>query len=561
MNFHEWYRFEKPSEPLFDRFLEILRHFEPNTPLVSGLVTCDPRRYRCYIACNKVSGKAEAVGIACYLPKSNVLHIEDFALDPSIHGRGLAKDLYQSWREFICSEWPEARLAGITTTMIEVYEYNVEKWNKIMQVDKVMVSQPAKFIRKDTPIVLMVRDLPCPAEMAYAEWQDYQVLFYRALGVPESKKRTGLVWHELFGWYNSGSISAGQFPAEISEVKGIYIQPGQHFDVDGTSRAHSLIKVCGAGDELYWMTPKPASKEQLALVHDLKHINRLESLNTTGGDAGEFTTFGSGGYEIARLAAGGVIQAIDDVVKGVVRNAYALVRPAGHHAEHDKGMGFCIFNSISIGARYARKCGLERVAILDWDAHHGNGTEKTFFADKSVLYISTHQDSVYPPRSGSVHDTGEGKGAGYTINIPLPPGTGEGGYDEAWKRLIIPAIDAFRPNIILVSSGFNASAMDPMSNMMLSSAAFVKFTEYLMILADRHCSGRLVLVHEGGYSAATVPYAVVSVIETLMERSHKTVDPYRKEIQGYGGHDCTIDQRTMIDVAIAKAKSHGVLIV
>jgi len=750
-NSHEWHRFVNPNEPLFDRFLEILRKFEPNTPLVHGLVS-DPKNYRCYIARDKISGRGEAVGIACYLPKSNVLHIEDFILDPCIHGKRLANALYKSWREFICSEWPEAKCAGIST-MIEVYLQNVEPWEKILLVEKVKVSQPAKFIREDTPIVVMARNLPCSPDDAYAEWQAYQEMFYgslkndetkknldgnikniikycssltgkpyvwwrggiftnknigplwscddappdkkdidtincsglinlglRSIGLPlpvakdgskggtlayqeyyeavsekfdnkkvypvgtligrrynkknndqghlaiiiennhvlqsndpdgvnttytlpesnewhdgdyytyivmpqnwlqkekpkavkrlerimshicvlpisvESKslvtssgKQTGIVWHELFNWYNPGLIYSGQFPAEISQVKGVFIQAGEHFDKDTLSKSHSLIKVC-LDDELHWIKPKCATIEQLHYVHDLEYINRIEAMNAKGGDAGPFTLFGSGGAEIAKLAVGGVIEAIDAVVNSVVKNAYCLIKPCGHHAEAKTGLGFCIFNNVAIGAKYAQKLGMKKIAILDiFDAQHGNGSQKTFYKDDTVLYISTHQKSLYPPGSGTIDQTGQGKGCGFTINIPLPPGTGEGGYYMTLNRIIIPAIQSFKPDIILVSCGYNTLALDPFSRMMVSSAWYVTATESLMKLADRHCDGRLVFCHEGGYSSAVMPFCVVNVIETLMDRKIKTVDPYRQEILGYGGHECTKEQSDVIDAVI-----------
>lgn len=369
-------------------------------------------------------------------------------------------------------------------------------------------------------------------------------------GVGTSGKRTGLVWHELFSWFNPGMIYSGQFPAEISEAKRIFIQGGDSFDKDCTARSVSLIKVC-LEEELYWIKPKIASVEQLQYVHDIEYIRKIERLNSTSGEAGEFTSIGIGCGDIAKLAVGGVIDAIDAVVQKVIKNAYCLIRPSGHHALADKAMGFCIYNNIAIGAKYVqKKYGYRRVVLVDWDAHHGNSTQKTFWHDDSVLYISTHQDSCYPPDSGSIHETGEGKGVGFNINIPFPPGSGHGAYEEAWRRIIIPAIDAFVPDIIMVSCGLNASAMDPMSRIMLSSGAFVTFTNHLMILADRHCEGRLVLVSEGGYSSATMGFGVLSIIETLMERKTKTVDPYRSEIENYGGHTCTIQQRAVIDAVI-----------
>jgi acetoin utilization deacetylase AcuC-like enzyme len=208
--------------------------------------------------------------------------------------------------------------------------------------------------------------------------------------------------------------------------------------------------------------------------------------------------------------------AVDAVLDGTVRNAYALVRPPGHHAVADMGMGFCLFGNVALAAMHARQArGLERVAVVDWDVHHGNGTQAAFYEDPSVLTISVHQDSVFPPGSGPVTDNGAGAGTGANINIPMPPGSGNGAYDAVFADVVHPALERFRPELILVASGFDASAMDPLGRMMLTAGAFGRLTAGLMGVADAVCDGRLVVAHEGGYSEELTPFCALAMVEAL----------------------------------------------
>jgi acetoin utilization deacetylase AcuC-like enzyme len=225
---------------------------------------------------------------------------------------------------------------------------------------------------------------------------------------------------------------------------------------------------------------------------------------------------GKGSHEVAVLSAGGVIAAVDAVLDGTVDNVYALVRPCGHHALPDAAMGFCLFGNAAIATHHARVvCGMERVAIVDWDVHHGNGTQAGFYADPNVLTISVHQDNCFPPGSGLIEETGEGAGAGFNINVPLPPGSGDGAYEATFQRIVVPALERFAPDLIIVASGLDASAMDPLGRMMLSPKGYGRLTEIMLDAAARLCDGRLVVEHEGGYSAELVPFCGLAIMEQL----------------------------------------------
>jgi len=219
------------------------------------------------------------------------------------------------------------------------------------------------------------------------------------------------------------------------------------------------------------------------------------------------------------------------VLSGKVDNAYALVRPPGHHAEREEGHGFCLIDNVAVCATVAMKrFGVERVAIVDIDVHHGNGPVQCFFSRNDVLYLSLHQEELYPLDTGGVEASGEGPGHGFNVNIPLPPGCGIGAYREAFTRVVEPALDAFKPGLILVSCGFDASFLDPLGRMLLTSDDFRELTRRLRLAAERLCNGRLVFAHEGGYSEVYVPFCGVAVLEELVGGSSGVVDPYIKDV-------------------------------
>ncbi|CAM9127026.1 unnamed protein product [Phaeothamnion confervicola] len=256
-----------------------------------------------------------------------------------------------------------------------------------------------------------------------------------------------------------------------------------------------------------------------------------------GGDAGDEAPFSHGGHEIALLSAGSAVVAVDAVMDGRCDNAYALVRPPGHHAVAVMGMGFCLYNNIVIAAHHAlRHHGdtVRRVAIVDYDVHHGNGTQDAFYDDPRVLFISLHQDDNYPRPSGKVEETGAGAGTGYNLNVPLPPGSGSGAYRATFDRIVAPAVDAFRPDLLLVSSGFDGSFVDPLAQMMLTGEDFRCFAETIVELAEKHCKGRAVFMHEGGYSDAYVPFCGLAVTEALAGCRTAVEDPLLAEANGFG---------------------------
>src|SRR2546423_1234891 len=294
---------------------------------------------------------------------------------------------------------------------------------------------------------------------------------------------TGLVWHELYMWHDTGT-SAWVMPA------GLSVQPFAHIEsAEGKRRIKNLLEVSGLLDHLALLKPRAAPEEEILRMHTPEYVARIKrDSDALGGDAGDLTPFGHGSYEIALLSAGGCITAVDAVLDGKVDNAYALVRPPGHHAEKDQGRGFCIFGNTAVAALHARQArGLSRVAIVDWDVHHGNGTEHAFYSDPTVLTLSIHQDNNYPPASGAITDTGEGAGRGYNINIPLPPGSGVGAYVATFDRVVAPALRAFRPELILIASGLDASAMDPLASMMMTSDGYRKLTQIVLSVAKDVC--------------------------------------------------------------------------
>lgn len=353
---------------------------------------------------------------------------------------------------------------------------------------------------------------------------------------------TGIVWDESFAWHDTGT-SALFIPA------GGYVQPDRHAEDPETKRRfRNLLEKSGLTPHLTAITAQPATEDDILRFHTADYLERVKRANVTGAEVGPLTVCARGSYEIALLSAGGVIAAVDAVLMRMVDDAYALVRPPGHHAVPHEGQGFCIFGNAVIAARHAMKIhGLAKVAFVDWDIHHGNGTEAGFWNDPSGLTISIHQDRFFPADRGLVHQWGEEAGEGYNINIPLPPGSGVGAYKAAFEQVVIPALYAYRPELIIVPSGFDGGAFDPLGRNMMTSEGFRTLTRMLKLAAQDLCNGRLVFCHEGGYSRATVPFMGLAVMEELSGVRTDVTDPFIAMAEGFGGQDLQPHQQAVID--------------
>ncbi len=263
--------------------------------------------------------------------------------------------------------------------------------------------------------------------------------------------------------------------------------------------------------------PSPASRADLELVHDSKYVDLVENLSRSGRPLDLDTPVGSNTFEIASLAAGGTIVAGREVMSGEAKNASALVRPPGHHATRTMGGGFCYFNNLAIMIEaLKREFGLKRVFVIDVDAHCGNGTEDIFYDDASVLYLSIHQDprTLYPG-TGFVEEIGAGDGEGYTVNVPMPSGSGDAEYAGVMHELFLPLSEAFKPELIAVSVGFDALAEDPLTQLRLSTSAYGWLARYAVEQAERLCDGRTIFVLEGGYALEASGRAAVNLVKVL----------------------------------------------
>jgi acetoin utilization deacetylase AcuC-like enzyme len=340
-------------------------------------------------------------------------------------------------------------------------------------------------------------------------------------------RRTGLVWHERFMWHDTGA-SLGVISTGVGPFPGMF-QPSIHAEHPETKRRlKNLLDARDITPELTPIEPFEADDEILLRFHDRAYIDRIGARSRGfGGDVGDSAPVGPGSDAIARLAVGGTIRALDAVVDGRVDNAYVLSRPPGHHAMPGEGMGFCLYGNIALAVEDLLARGsVERVAVIDWDVHHGNGTEAAFLDRDDVLTLSIHQDMLYPFDTGSFAENGQGRGEGFNLNVPLPPGSGGGAWLAALDRVAIPALLAFRPDVIVVACGFDGSYFDPLSHQMLLSSHYAAMTGRMVDAAAALCGGRLVLVHEGGYSDFYVPMCGLATIDVLRGESSDLLNPY-----------------------------------
>lgn len=309
-------------------------------------------------------------------------------------------------------------------------------------------------------------------------------------------RKTGFVYSPVYLNHNTGSHP--ECPARLTAILN-YIKKDN-------------IKNC-----LINLTPIPATVEQISLIHDKEYIHSVKEACETGIislDAD--TVISKDSYDAALLAAGGVITGIDAIFEGKTDNVFCAVRPPGHHAEKNRAMGFCIFNNIAIGAKYAqKKYGIKKVFIVDWDLHHGNGTQNAFYNDPTAFYASSHQQYIFPG-TGSSEENGEGDGKGFTMNFPLPHGQGDKEYISLFKKRIYPEIINYKPDMIMISAGFDTHIDDPFGSMNITSEGFGRLTDIICKAADEVCKGRIVSVLEGGYNLEALGESVVFHLKSLM---------------------------------------------
>lgn len=335
---------------------------------------------------------------------------------------------------------------------------------------------------------------------------------------------TGFFHDERCMWHAGGNYA---FTLPIGGLVQPLAAGGLPENPETKRRLKNLMEVTGLMAELAAQSAPPATREMLERVHPATYLDDFKAKSDAGGgELGLRTPFAQGGFEIAALSAGLAVEAVTQVARGQLDNAYALSRPPGHHCLPDFPNGFCLLANIAVAIEHAKAAhGLGRVAVVDWDVHHGNGTEAIFYDRDDVLTISLHQEGNYPLDTGDISDRGRGNGEGYNVNLPLPAGTGHSAYLAAMDRVVIPALERFQPDMIIVACGYDASAVDPLARMLATADTFRQMTLKIKAAASRLCDGKLVLVHEGGYSEAYVPFCGHGTIAALAGSNIDAPDP------------------------------------
>jgi acetoin utilization deacetylase AcuC-like enzyme len=312
--------------------------------------------------------------------------------------------------------------------------------------------------------------------------------------------RTGVVRHDLYKEH------LANFP---------HVESPKRLEV-----IYSMLDQADMEGKFELIKPRHAVHEELAWVHSDAHIERVartDGKTHASLDADTQTTPLS--YQAATLAAGGLFALVDRIFDGTVKNGFALVRPPGHHAERDRAMGFCLFNNVALGARYAMdRYDVKKILIVDWDLHHGNATQHTFEKDPGVLFFSTHQFPHYPG-TGHITEVGIEDGQGFTINVPLWAGHGDQEYYQIFKRILVPIAEAFQPELIFLSAGFDTYAEDPLGGMAVTPNGYAAMTRLIMEMADEWASGRLAVTLEGGYHLEGLKLSVRAVLRELIEQT------------------------------------------
>jgi acetoin utilization deacetylase AcuC-like enzyme len=284
------------------------------------------------------------------------------------------------------------------------------------------------------------------------------------------------------------------------------------------------LRESGLEPQLIVMPPRPATTEELLRVHTEEHVSGIAATHGRRFQFDPDTAAGPRSYEAALLAAGAVVDAVDRVLAGEAERAFCAVRPPGHHAEAGRAMGFCFFNNVAVAAAHALHRGLTRVMIVDLDVHHGNGTQDIFYEDPRVLYVSSHAYPFYPG-TGALDEMGEGRGVGYTVNLPLPNGTGDRQYARLYRDVVAPIGRAFAPEVVIVSIGFDGHALDPLAGMTLTERGFAELADVCVGIADEACGGKIVFALEGGYDLGALSASSAVVAGRLLHDHHDPVSP------------------------------------
>ncbi len=309
----------------------------------------------------------------------------------------------------------------------------------------------------------------------------------------------------------------------ISDERMIEHDPG-YGHPERPQRLQAILRELADLNQARWEQPPLVTTEQLARVHSAAYIEHIEAYRDRSGSLDPDTQVSPASVPAAYLAAGAAVRAVEALLTGETRRAFALVRPPGHHAEPETAMGFCLFNNIAVAAAHAcaeQDC--ERVLVVDWDVHHGNGTQEAFYDRSDVLFFSLHQYPFFPG-TGRLQQWGTDAAKGYTINVPLPAGCGDADYLGVFDQLLVPIADAFKPQLVLVSAGFDAHRDDPLAQMCLTKKGYQAMTALVRDIADRHAHGRLALVLEGGYDLGVLAQSVRACCEVMSGGEAPVVD-------------------------------------
>ncbi|MCI1696007.1 class II histone deacetylase [Aneurinibacillus aneurinilyticus] len=330
---------------------------------------------------------------------------------------------------------------------------------------------------------------------------------------------TALIWDGRYGDHDIGKQKY-VIDQDIEMTSGLAFENPSRLNL-----IYELLEKSGFSEKMIKYPPEHAIESDLLKVHTKEMVEKVKqaSKNDANTEVGEAAVTSFGSYEIALLSAGGAKKAVDVVfTEENIKQSFALIRPPGHHATRNSPMGFCLFNNVAIAVEHAKATyGIERMLVLDWDVHHGNGTQDIFYEDPSVLFVSIHQDKNYPLYGGEISETGKFQGEGFNINIPLIPGCGDEEYLRVIDEIIAPAVEFFNPELILISAGQDANIYDPLSRMMVTRNGFKLMTKKMKELAAIYSNHRLVVIQEGGYSLPYLPLATFGVIEGLLDEDYK----------------------------------------